>query len=571
MAANPTVTPPDGSTRAGPDPLNATISEALKALARAVRSFQLYLPNNPMHARAIDSARAAFELLWRSTENVELTVSETDFLRDDVSLLSETDRGGESLPWLFYKDGIRTFEIRRGFETRELSRFLAALQAVRAQAGGDEDLVTLFWECDFECFSYRYEEAGGDGYDAPGSELLAGGAPPGAVAAPADSEAEVGTYGSSPSQFARIGDFDPTLYFLEEREIAYLQQSVTDDYSADVRLSVAAALLDTFEGQNDPTVREEICAILEQFLLVLLSSLQFRSAAFLIRECALAGSRADALLSSHRDRLTQLANQVSDASTLNQLLDVLEDSELTPPQQDLVSLFTQLSSEALRPLVAHLVRTRNSGLRALVESAVNRLAASNTEALTALIGADDESVSIEAIRRCGHLKSPAAVGHLASVVEAGSDNTRAAAVEALSRIASPGALRALEVAIDDTERDIRIAVVRASAANVYKPIVPRIERAIRDRLIRDGSSAEKTAFFEAYVTLAGDASIPLLESILVPRGLLSKKEEPATRATAAVALGRLGTERALDVVRKVSGDKEVVVRSAAARALRGIA
>ncbi|MEO8945676.1 MAG: HEAT repeat domain-containing protein, partial [Gemmatimonadaceae bacterium] len=68
---------------------------------------------------------------------------------------------------------------------------------------------------------------------------------------------------------------------------------------------------------------------------------------------------------------------------------------------------------------------------------------------------------------------------------------------------------------------------------------------------------------------AGDASIPLLESILLPRGLLARKEDPMTRASAAMALGKLGSERALDALRKAAGDKEIVVRSAAARALRG--
>jgi len=100
-------------------------------------------------------------------------------------------------------------------------------------------------------------------------------------------------------------------------------------------------------------------------------------------------------------------------------------------------------------------------------------------------------------------------------------------------------------------------------------VLARLERAIKDRLTRDGSSNEKNAFFEAYATLGGDGSVPLLESILVPRGLLARKEDPMTRASAAMALGKLGTERALDAVSKALGDKEIVVRSAATRAMRG--
>jgi HEAT repeat protein len=563
-------TPPLGVQLGGPrvsgDPL---VSETLKTLARAVRSFQLYLPNNPMHIRAIDSARSAFVALWAKMDSIELGITETEFTYEDVPVFAETDRGGESLPWLFYKDGIRSFEIRAGFEAKELARFLGALKAVRAQAGGEEDLVTLFWECDFEYMSYTYEEAGGDGYAAPGAELLRGGAPAGVVDAPAENEKDAGTYGAGSSQFARISDFDSTLYFLEEQEISYLQQSIREEFAGDLRPSVAAALLDTFESESDPTVREEICGILENFMLVLLSGLQFRTAAFLIRECAAATNRAEGMVSSHKQRLIDLVDRISDPATLNQLLDALEDTHLQPPQQDLVSLFAQLKPTALTPLVSHLVRSRNTELRAILEEAVTRMASSNTVDLMALIGSGDEAVSLEAMRRAGDLRSPAAVAPLAHVLDGASETSRAAAVAALAQIGSPGAMQVLERGLDDSDRDIRLFVVKACAERQYRPVLVRLERAIKDRLTRDGSSNEKTAFFDAYATLGGDAAVPLLESILLPRGMLTRKEDPMTRASAAMALGRLGTERALDAVRKALGDKEIVVRTAATRAMRG--
>ena len=567
-SASPPSSPQIGA-RTSADPDDLAVSEMLKALARAFRSFQLYLPNNPMHARAIDSARAAFVALWQRLDGVELSVSETEFVRGETTVYTEIDRGGESLPWLFYKDGIRTLEIKQGFEDKELPGFLSALQAARAQVSGEEDLVTLFWECDFDCLRYTYEEAGGDGYAAPGAEMLRGAAPTGGIDSPADIEKDEGTYGSSPSQFAKISDFDSTLYFLEDQEVAYLQQAVRDDFSGDLTLSVAAALLDTLETQKDPTVREEVCSILEQFLIALLSRLQFRTAAFLLRECTVAAARAENLLSSQRERLGQLVNQMSDPLTLNQLLDELEGTQLTPPQQDLVALFDQLTSPAMSPLIAHLVKTRNGGLRALVEGAVNRLAVANPEVLMGLVRSEDEAVSLEAIRRSGSIQSPVAVGNLAAALESASDRTRAAVVEALGRIGTPAALRAMERAIEDEDKDVRMTVVRTLCELGHKSILAQIEIAIKDRLTRDGTAAEKTAFFEGYARLAGASSIPLLESILVPRGMLAKKEDPVTRACAAIALGKIGNERATEAIRKVINDKEVIVRSAAARALRG--
>ena len=182
----------------------------------------------------------------------------------------------------------------------------------------------------------------------------------------------------------------------------------------------------------------------------------------------------------------------------------------------------------------------------------------------------DSNVSSSAAATDGR-KSPAAVAHLARALGSSSDTTRAAAIGALSQIGSPGAMQLLERSIEDEDREIRLAALKACTERQYRPIMGRLERALKDRLLREGSSIEKSAFFDAYATLGGDSAIPLLENILLPKGILARKEDPITRASAAMALGKLGSERALDLLRKAAGDKEIVVRSAAARALRGSA
>ncbi|MGI9090014.1 MAG: HEAT repeat domain-containing protein, partial [Gemmatimonadaceae bacterium] len=80
---------------------------------------------------------------------------------------------------------------------------------------------------------------------------------------------------------------------------------------------------------------------------------------------------------------------------------------------------------------------------------------------------------------------------------------------------------------------------------------------------------ERTAFLEAYASLGGDAAVPFLESVLAPKGFLSRKEDPTTRASAAAALGKLRSPLALDALRRAAADKDVVVRTAVTRALRG--
>jgi HEAT repeat protein len=57
---------------------------------------------------------------------------------------------------------------------------------------------------------------------------------------------------------------------------------------------------------------------------------------------------------------------------------------------------------------------------------------------------------------------------------------------------------------------------------------------------------------------------------VVKGGLLSRKEDPETRACAAMALGRIRAPAAREILQKVAQDKEALVRNAVSRALREV-
>jgi HEAT repeat protein len=157
------------------------------------------------------------------------------------------------------------------------------------------------------------------------------------------------------------------------------------------------------------------------------------------------------------------------------------------------------------------------------------------------------------------------------LLEKGDRELKLVVVEALTTIASPNAVRLLEKAIDDGDRDVRIAAVKFLGQRGHRNAFPRIEAAVLGSKLKDSDLTEKMTFFEAYGALAGTAGIPTLEKLLVPKGgLLARKEDPETRACAAMALGKIRAPAAREVLQKVSQDKEPLVRNAVSRALREV-
>jgi hypothetical protein len=545
-----------------PPPADATVvEELLKLFGKAARAHQLYLPNNPIYKSAHDALRAGFAPVWAELEELVLGFTESEVKWEGQTVLSEASRGSESLPWLFYKDGVRELRLLPGIEAEELDKLLTIMQRVRKASPDEDDLLTLLWEGDFVFLRYRYVDV-----SLEGAPTLAEGE---TIASDEDREYVEPDEEITRSGVINMSDFDGTLYFLDEREIEYLQTEVDREYRADLRQNVISILLDIFEQQSAAQVRGEVTELLDVLMVHMLSAGQFQNVAYLIRESQVAASRAADLQPVLAQQLAQIPARLSAPEPLTQLLQSLDEAVTMPPSTDLVALFEQLRGPALATVLEWLSRIQNVKLRPVLEAAAVRLAAQNTADLVKLIGSTVPGVALEAAKRAGTLKTPAAVAPLGKALQDGDPALRVAAVQALGEIGSPSALQALERGLDDSERDVRVAAVRALSARTYRPVLAKLDAIVKGRAIRDADLTEKMAVFEAYGALCGEDGVAPLDALLHGKSLFGRREDSELRACAAVALGRINTPRAQESLRRAANEKDVVVRNAANRALRG--
>jgi HEAT repeat protein len=241
-----------------------------------------------------------------------------------------------------------------------------------------------------------------------------------------------------------------------------------------------------------------------------------------------------------------------------------------PTEEDLAELFQELRPEALATLVGWIAKLHNERVKDLVGGAAARLAQANAPEVLKALASPDQGTQLEMVKLAGRLKLAGAADGMEPLLQAGDRGLKLAVVEALTAIASPSAMRLLEAAIDDAERDVRIAAVRFLAGRAYRNAASRIEAMVTGSKLRDADLTEKMAFFEAFGTLVGPRGIATLDKMLIAKGLLGKKEDPETRACAAMALGKIRTAEARAVLERAAQDKEPLVRNAVSRALREV-
>jgi HEAT repeat protein len=544
------------------------VTELIQAMSKALRAFQMYLPNNPIYQRAIQNVRAGFRPVWAATDELVLKVAETELVWEEQVVYRQINKG-ESIAWTLFKDGMRELTIYKGAEDEELPRFLEAVNKARflATDAGD-DLLTLLWALEFENIKYHFIDFFAEG----GGELPGASGPAGGTGTAEERKALIAEEAAEKTKgLIDLDDIDSTLYFLDEQEISYLAGELEDEYKRDMRGSALNVLFDLMETQPEGGVRDEVLGVLEQLFPNLLTSRDFRSAAAILRETKLLKERASNLRMEQTHRLDGFVIRLSEGAVLGQLLQSLDEASSLGLDPFAADVLTTLRPTALEPLVSWLPNLSSEPLRKMIEQVVDKLASNSTAEVQRLLRNPDSEALPGIVEMCGRLQLHQSVPAFTEVIGHRNAEVRLAAVQTLGILGTPGAMTLLERALDDVDRQVRVAAVRAVANRGYKGALRRVEGVVLGKTGRSMDLTEKMAFFEAYGAIAGANGLKALSGILLERGLLKMKEPPETRACAAMALGRIKSAEARALLQRAVDDKDLVVRNAVNRALRGSA
>lgn len=133
---------------------DAKEAEQLLALfERTARARQLYAANHTAIRRLQRELIAGFDRLLGRMPELSLKVRADAFMLGQTRVL-EQPNPDESLPFLFYRDGVRRLDFHRGLSSEELEVVIdATVEARKFNAFGD-DIVAYLWRHDLEHVRY---------------------------------------------------------------------------------------------------------------------------------------------------------------------------------------------------------------------------------------------------------------------------------------------------------------------------------------------------------------------------------------------------------------------------------
>ena len=564
----------------------------------------MYLPNNPVRQQTIEALREGLSGIWQQIPDFSLTVSEAG-LEWESGIVLPIGEKSESLAWTLFQDGMRRIAFSPGVEEEELITFLGLVQRARTLTDEDEDdLRTLLWSADFQFIRYKMAElAGSDAKpieSAPAAESASrltveelrelllgdtadlvkdaqeeaegdGDGQEDAESGGASQEVQGGPDAQSspaaPKGVVNLAEYESTLYFLEQTEIDYLKDEVRREYDQNLNKNVLSMLFDILEEQSEVEARTEIISILSDFLPLLLNSGDFYSVAYLISETQVVLGRVEEMLPEHQQLLAGLTVTFSRPEAVEQLLEALEVATIEPSIDETEELFFHLAPTVLGTILKWHGRFANGEVRQTLRGVATRMAEESPDAVGVALGSPERVVVVEALRLVAKGGLEGVGDQLVGLVGHDDVGIRNALIPALAGSPSSQTMKTLVKLMEDTDPEARTSAVRALAMRRYRGALPVLEGIVLSKELRARDVTERRAFFEAYGIIAGESGVSKLREILLPK-LFWRAVDSDTRACAAMALGHVSSQAARGALQRATKNRDLVVRSAAMRALR---
>ena len=548
------------------------VRKLASSLAKAVKATRLYPMDNPINRKFARELVTQFDETFSMLSEIRLTIGKTKFFFRGQEVLDQPGRE-DSVPGRFFWDGIREITFRDGLRPQEIIDFLGLCRRNHETADdGEDDLVTLFWEQQFEHITYINVDDILD-LDNPDD--------------PVPEEFGTAYMNFVDMEMHNLEDDDENPLGLASELAREIQKKMMEE-ETDL-FSVAGGerdkLLAEFALEDSNKILEDILYILQETMFLDTNEVSFRETVAVITG-AMSGLLTDGRL-------------VVAGGLLRILNDMMEQKpDMTPAMHQSLeeALAIGFEEKSCAALVEHL-NTNLPDVVAALDDFLGLLPESATGALCQVLSEVTHPAArkrmVEALSRraragvdyfipylkdprpemvrdvaliLGETKSDKAIRPLRELMRHPDVNVRCVALEGLCRLGPAKAGDVLMNALQDRNQNVRLTAVK-SLGEAGRVAVPALMQIIADRDFKERDLAEKKAFFRALATAGGEQALPVFKEFISQKSLFKRQQVEELRACACEALGWVGGRHAHELLEELAMDKSKMVRLAANAAI----
>jgi len=516
-----------GETKNAPVPGEAA-KEVFSALEKTLKVRRLFDHGHDACREAVEQLQQRFAKYLSVFGTLAVSVTPTSFNVGKKVVLHD-DRRDVSVPFRFFRDGVRVLRFREGLDAVELGGFLSVLEARPEDGHFGGDTTTMLWRQNFVYINYvaideigQFDEEREDtelpeGSDAKLIALMNQG-----IRQVLDAIAEPGpefdgnrlVVAARKKEALEMAQMDLTADTIADEDdplelpdglLERLRREVDEGGLTGLMARVIQTTFRLFLEHHCSLCVEQLRPLLRTYLLV---TLKEKDLVRLVQILAALRKRAP---EGERNLACELVDGLlEDLATddaIKHLIDVASSRVWTGGLKALGTYVLRLPGSAIEPLAKHLVDLQPGDAR----DVLRRLLLSRASDSTLLSFLEKEPVK-ELIKDLKSLIALGAQDKVARLVERlldhDDENVRLAAAQALPSLGDEARLRFLQKALVDKSAQVRLAALTSLAAEKDHKLAECLFERVNAKATTD---AERATLLRAVAVLGGERAMKALE------------------------------------------------------------
>ncbi len=549
--------------------------DLVKAFIKTIKAFRLYPADNPTLKGMQEQLFNRFQAYLNQYNSFTLEIGEYDFSFRGKMIYEDRDLKG-SLPFLFFKDGLREFKFMEGMEEWELK----GLNDIILQRDNinefEDDLITLIWEKDFIHIGY----AAIDPFLEETPVLIPEtvdqfrkNMSPDPLPESSREDFQEGTAGET-IDFGQ--DFversksplasEASVYFLSPPELETLQKEVEKELEPGFVFRVVDVIFEVMGLEKDPEPFQDAVRILQKLVDALLHTGEFAKAGDLLK-------RVHIMIQTYQwtewqtEAISHFVKNLGDGEHIQKIGALLE-KRTDLRLEDVSTFLLLLDSKAVPALIKVLGDSNNSKGRRMLCDVICELAKSNPESVTPFMDDPRWFLVRNLVYILGRIGGESSWPYLHKAFSHGEPRVRREVVQAAGLIGGARAIALLTKSLKDPDLRIR-SVASINLARVGKKAgLPALLEVIQAKDFPKRDLSEVKAFFDAVGNVGSNDALPSVKQILEQKGWFGGGVKDEVRLAAAEALALIATPEAKMILQAGVDSREESIRRACLEAKR---
>lgn len=589
------VTPKENPTPApGLRPEGALVDQAkdlMLQLTRTISSIKIF---SWQHAATQKMIHVFWENMTRFLDKqgrLDIGIEEFAFTYRD-RIVCRDEKAVKSLPFLFYKDGMKMLFFYKGLKEEELVEFLKTIRDAFEMPSEESDIVNVLWEGDLaniRCYAPDdYLEAKiGAGKEPPQMYADPSQLRMGAIDVPPldadeakmdtetaldldfrpnmDSPAVPSEEPEAPKKDAEEGE---VFTILNEQEDLALREMLQINRHLSPAGEMVLLVGEILHLEANPDRFLETMEVVGRLHQDLIQQADFYWASELFAHLLELMAGYDGPTHFQRDPIKDFLAKAKSRESLAFIRQVLTEKRLT----DYLPFFAYVSRLGVEtlPLVTDLSDAlRSPVFYASMGGYLREIGSRAPSQLLQVVSASRPGLTKEVIAAIGSHPDRRVVLLLAAFKGNWDKSIKQEAIKALSRSADPAALRILNDFLADAEEDIRVFAANSIRSLDDKALLDAVKSVVQDKSFHQRSLVERQAYLDLIARQKKWETHDVLRDVLRKRrGLRQSKRRTATRLAVVQSLERTGGALSRELLEEGSRMKGRKVRKACRNALQ---